>query len=291
MKYLISASAAVLMLGSVSADVIAQDEAPVTEENNEELVVEQCNCDLLNGFYAGLGIGYSNSKNKIHTLNKIAGTTVDGEIAETSNKANKFIGTIVLGGGKVFGQGFYVGAEGMIDFSKNKKKYEKNTKTTSAGAEAYRVNQFNAENNPIVTKTENKGFEWNLGVRAGYAVQNGTLVYAKVGMTQAKMKETVYMAKSATDYKNAADTQPSLIKNSADGVINKSWNCNKVAPMIALGVEKVMSNRLSGRVEIEYDFKAKKKITNPIDATKDKLKIQRKNGFKVRLLLSKHISM
>ncbi len=296
MKYLISASAAVLMLSAASADMLAQEEqAPAEENNQEEIIEDNCNCNLLNGFYAGLGIGYSNSKNgNLLKVTKWANTTADGTAETTSNKANKFIGTVVLGAGKVFGQGFYVGGEGMIDFSKKKKKYEKYTATAPGGTDITGVTTV--ANDQFVTKTINKGFDWNLGVRAGYAVQNGTLVYAKAGVTQGKLTEEVYVATSATDNSQNTTTgkQPYLAHDGTSGKngtqLPLSYSCNKVAPMIALGVEKVMSNGLSGRVEIEYDFKAKKKYTSPVDGT-TKLKLQRKNGFKARLLLAKHISM
>ena len=246
MKYILSASAAVLMFGNVLADLVA---APVTAAApepetkltaDEHTVIEEpaecCEAacgNLFNSAYLGLGVVYNHTKNRL--------TENDGD--SFNGKSNRVLGTVVLGAGKVFNGHFYFGGDAMFDFGKNKRKKQEYDDDSTL--------QF-----------VNKGFDWNAGLRLGYAADNGLLTYVKGGASYAKLQ--------------------ARILTTATGALGDSYSCNKVAPMVALGLEKVMNNGFSVRGEVEYNFKAKKKYTD--------LKVSRKNTFAVRLIVAKHIN-
>ena len=228
MKYILSASAAVLMFGNALCDVVASpaEAKPVSDEAVVEEAAEAVETvagNRYNSVYLGLGVAYNHTKNELKA-----------DDSKGSNKANRFLGTVVAGAGKVFNDHFYCGVDAMADFGKTKKK------------------KFDDEN-----KTHNKGFGWNAGLRLGYAADNGLLTYVKGGVSYAKLQ---VKANDGSD----------------------SESCNKVAPMIALGLEKVMDNGFSARGEVQYDFKAKKKFADH--------KLSRKNAFTVRLIVAKHIN-
>jgi hypothetical protein len=100
------------------------------------------------GIYLGLGIGGNFYKNE--------------EKSTQSQNVNRFIGTLASGYGKVFDDVFYVGLEGMMDFTKssNKDIYDNNGKF-------------------IYAKYKNGGFIPSVGVRLGYT-NNSWLLYGKL---------------------------------------------------------------------------------------------------------------
>ncbi|MDR3179361.1 MAG: hypothetical protein LBT70_00475 [Holosporaceae bacterium] len=77
-------------------------------ENAENYSLEDCS---FNGIYFVLGLGSSFYKNGV-SLDKKA------ESCATS----RFLGVMALGGGRVFGEALYLGAEALCDFSKTKEK-------------------------------------------------------------------------------------------------------------------------------------------------------------------------
>ena len=179
-------------------------------------------------------------------------------------KANRVMGTLVAGAGKTFNDHFYFGGDAMLDVMKSKKKSYEYKPTLDNG--------LYPDDRTITFKDQitHKGFSWNAGARFGYVSDSGVLTYLKAGVAFDKAKATHY-AKSSV-----ANTRLVNATLGTDYSAIESASNSKVAPMVAIGVEKVMSNGLSGRVEVEYDFKARKH------------EFKRKGGIKARLVLAKH---
>ncbi|MBO4405706.1 MAG: hypothetical protein J5821_03160, partial [Alphaproteobacteria bacterium] len=85
--------------------------------NAEEVVVEEAavRTSAFSSIYGGLGIGGSFLKSDAADYFDKDGNHHD------KAKANRFMGSFVLGGGKVFRNNVYVGGEFLADFMKNKK--------------------------------------------------------------------------------------------------------------------------------------------------------------------------
>lgn len=103
--------------------------------------------------YVGAGIGGSFLK-----------TTADDV---DSMKANRFMGSLVIGGGKVFKNNAYLGGEVLLDCMKNRKKtYE------SVARDA---------------NIQMKGYIPQVDVKLGYAARNDVLGYGKFGCAWSKI--------------------------------------------------------------------------------------------------------
>ncbi len=179
----------------------------------EEVVVAESAQSVFSSIYAGLGIGGSFlESNEFEYVNK------DGNDAKDKLKANRFIGSFVLGGGKVFSNNVYAGAEFMMDFTKNKKK-------------EWEINSGNG-------KSEGKvgGFVPQLNVKAGYVFKNNVLAYAKLGCawTKASVK--------------------SFTRNGSNWDEVKSMSKTKAAFVLGLGAEKAFCKKFSAALEGDYNF-------------------------------------
>lgn len=189
------------------------DQTVVTAHEEPAVIIEQapieevCECTF-GGIYAGLGIGGSFYKNKYKNA---------AEELKTKN-INRFVGTVALGAGKVFKDVFYVGLEGMMDFTKSKK------------------HDMHRQNGDLYGfSLKNSGIVSSIGLRAGYVVNSiNTLVYGKVAASHASCK---------------------VVEN-ANG--NKKESSSKFAPALALGVEKAFCKKFTARLEGEYRFESKK---------------------------------
>ena len=135
MKKVMLSAAVCAMAFSANADVASEVE-----------VIEAAQTSAFSSIYGGLGIGGSFLK------------FADGDL-----KANRFMGSFVLGGGKVFNNNVYVGGEFLADFMKNKK---------------WEDNKGNAES---------KGFMPQIDLKVGYAFKNNSLVYGKLGCAWSKV--------------------------------------------------------------------------------------------------------
>ena len=100
--------------------------------NAKDVVVgETVTCtSAFNSIYAGLGIGGSFLNSDDMDFVKGGGTLVKdgsgfkdyvGDTEKVGIKANRFAGSFVIGGGKVFSNRVYLGGEFLMDISKNKK--------------------------------------------------------------------------------------------------------------------------------------------------------------------------
>ena len=185
----------------------------------EEVVVAETAQPAFSSVYAGLGIGGSFLES-----NEIEYKDKNGKDAKDKLKANRFIGSFVLGGGKVFKNNVYAGAEFMMDFTKNKKK-------------EWEVDSGNG-------KLEGKvgGFVPQLNVKVGYVFKNNVLAYGKLGCawTKASLK---WSEKSGNDWKEKSN-------------VSKT----KGAFVLGLGAEKAFCKKFSAALEGDYNFGWKQKI-------------------------------
>lgn len=212
MKKIVASTALAGLLSpmALNADttvVTAHEEPTIVEQAPEEC----CSPDF-GGIQFILGIGGSFLKAEVK--DKDHGTN-----SKISKNVNRFIGTVGLGGGKVFKDKFYVGMEVLFDFTKNKDWTERFT---------YNGVEQNA-------KLKSNGLFTSLGLRLGYIVPKyNTMVYFKVAGSHSSAKANFETA-------------------------NKELKAAKIVPTLALGVEKAFCKKFTARLEGEYRFKGTKK--------------------------------
>lgn len=143
----------------LSAAICAMAFSANADVADDIIVADAIESSSFDSVYAGLGIGGSFLKST-HD-DKILGS----EISDT--KANRFIGSFVLGGGKVFSNKIYLGGEFLVDFTKNKKK-------------EYSFNNVHSADVSM------KGFIPQINIKVGYAFRKDVLAYAKLGCAWAK---------------------------------------------------------------------------------------------------------
>lgn len=108
----------------------------------------------LDGAYFGLGLGGNFLDNTLYVGN-----------VKCDKSANRFMGTAILGAGKVFGNKLYAGVEGLVDFAK-----KSNVRTNKDGMEV---------------AFKNRGIVPELALRLGY-VYNTYMFYGKIGCSFGK---------------------------------------------------------------------------------------------------------
>ena len=158
-KIVASTALAGFLFPAVDADttvVTAHEEPAIVGQASEEC----CTPDF-GGIQFILGIGGSFLKNEVKVDN----------VKVVSKNANRFIGTVGIGGGKVFKDKFYAGLEVLFDFTKSKDWTEK----------YYDVDY----------KLKSNGLFTSLGLRLGYIVPKyNTMVYFKVAGSHSSSKIT-----------------------------------------------------------------------------------------------------
>lgn len=108
----------------------------------------------LDGAYFGLGLGGNFLDNTLYA----------GDV-KLNKSANRFMGTAILGAGKVFGNKLYAGVEGLVDFAK-----KSNVRTNK---------------DDIEVAFKNRGIVPELALRLGY-VYNTYMFYGKIGCSFGK---------------------------------------------------------------------------------------------------------
>ena len=108
----------------------------------------------LDGAYFGLGLGGNFLDNTLYAGN-----------VKLNKSANRFMGTAILGAGKVFGNKLYAGVEGLVDFAK-----KSNVRTNK---------------DDIEVAFKNRGIVPELALRLGY-VYNTYMFYGKIGCSFGK---------------------------------------------------------------------------------------------------------
>jgi len=200
-KVLLSAACAVAF--SANADVAGK------------LVVAETAQPVFSSIYTGLGIGGSFLKSSEFDY-----TNTKGEDAKFKVKANRFIGSFVLGGGKVFKNNIYAGAEFLMDFTKNKKK------------------EIEAKDGTKDIKGEWKvgGFIPQINVRAGYVFKNNVLAYAKLGCAWTKLSAKTF------------------VKSGSNVIEGPGESKTKASVVLGLGAEKAFCKKFSAALEGDYNF-------------------------------------
>ena len=134
-----------------------------------------------------------------------------------------FIGSLVIGAGKVFSNNVYVGGEFMMDFTKNKKS-EVEGLSERTGAHAKDEFKFG-------------GIVPQLNLRAGYVFKNDVLAYAKLGCAWTKMSLKSF-EKVGNDWKATDDGESKT----------------KASFVLGLGAEKAFCKKFSAAIEADYNF-------------------------------------
>ncbi|MCR4555290.1 MAG: outer membrane beta-barrel protein [Alphaproteobacteria bacterium] len=210
MKKVMLSAAVCAMAFTANADVAEEVE-----------VIETAQASAFNSIYAGLGIGGSFLKSgDVKYINK------DLKEAKGNLKANRFIGSFVLGAGKVFSNNVYVGGEFLMDFTKNKK-------------DGFEYININYRSLPL-EKAEGKvgGYIPQLNLRLGYVFKNDVLAYAKLGCAWTKTSFKLF-EKSGDDWKE--------IDGSGESKTKASF-------VLGLGAEKAFCKKFSAAVEADYNF-------------------------------------
>lgn len=214
----------------LSAAVCALAFSANADVASEVVVADAIQASAFNSIYAGLGIGGSFFKGD-DVVYATDGTHTDAtDWGYLDPKANRFIGSFVLGGGKVFNNKIYVGAEFLMDFTKNKK-----------------FSVENSINNPVYVKKGTNyvsadiygkvgGFMPQVNAKLGYAFNKCTLAYAKLGCAWTKV--TVDSYEAGTD----------------DKIDNASFSKTKAAFVLGVGAEKAFCKKFSAAVEGDYNF-------------------------------------
>ena len=170
---------------------------------------------VFSSVYGGVGIGGSFLK-----AGDISYTVFSSQKeAKFTPKANRFVGSVVLGGGKVFSNKVYAGAEFLMDFTKNKKH------------EITDVDHTTGE-----SRIEGKvgGFIPQIDVKAGYVFKNATLAYAKLGCAWTKFSYEQFRKDTGAKVDGESKTKASVT--------------------LGLGVEKAFRNKISAAIEGDYNF-------------------------------------
>ncbi|MBO6055664.1 MAG: outer membrane beta-barrel protein [Alphaproteobacteria bacterium] len=235
MKKVMLSAAVCAMAFSANADVASEVE-----------VIEAAQTSAFSSIYAGLGIGGSFLKSgDVKYINK------DVKEVKDNLKANRFIGSFVLGAGKVFNNNVYVGGEFLMDFTKNKKsEWEM----------------------PLNTKIEGKvgGYIPQLNLRLGYVFKNDILAYAKLGCAWTKVSVNGFVKKG----------------NDWVEIPNIKSSKTKAAFVLGLGAEKAFCKKFSAAVEADYNFGWKEKINIP---GVEEQNVRWNKGWNVRALVKYNV--
>lgn len=191
MKKVILSAFICTIVFSANAEVISEVVSEAVSQSNS-----------LDGIYAGVGGGGSFLK----ASNMIIGY---GNLGKKESifkdfKVDRFMGSFVIGGGKIFNKTVYGGVEVLLDVMENKKR--------------------------IVGKgrMKMKGIIPQIDVKAGYATDQNTTAYVKLGCA---------WSKASSD-----DLEESVEPNIKSSLV------------LGVGGEKVFHNRFSTALEVDYNL-------------------------------------
>ena len=185
------------------------------------------------GLYTGIGIGASflesdtpetnNVNATIHGKNE-AGQVVrigtfkgTGSLSGNKEKANRVVGSLAIGGGKVFSDRVYVGAEVLADFTNNKK-----------------VGDWN-------TNFSMKGFIPQVNAKVGCVFGQDTMAYGKFGCALSRVSQERSFIKK-------------LDSEVAGTVVPDKSSERKTSFILGMGAEKVFRNKVAAVLEADYNF-------------------------------------
>lgn len=157
-------------------------------------------------------------------------------------KANRVMGSFIIGAGKTFDHGIYAGLEGSIDIAQSKK-HDLQVEH-APDSDGFKVKTDG--------KIKNNGISYSLGARFGL-VSNNMLVY---------LKPSIQFNKTSLEgYTNEYDTPAFVTGNTG----KSGYGSKNKAFALALGVERAFcNNNFSVRLEGEYVFPVTVKAESPV---------------------------
>lgn len=212
----------------LSAVICAMAFSANADVADDVIVADAIESSPFDSVYAGLGIGGSFlTGGDYHYCKTVAEARANKGTGKLENKANRFIGSFVLGAGKVFSNKVYLGGEFIVDFTKDKKKT----------AEGYAEHEKLGD---VHTKTDAKvgGFMPQIAVKAGYAFRKDVLAYVKMGCAWTKATGDFYYKKGDRD----------------EWTKDRSVSKTKASFVLGLGAEKVFCKKFSAAIEGDYNF-------------------------------------
>lgn len=232
MKKVMLSAAVCAMAFSANADVA-----------DEVVIAEAIQASAFDSIYAGLGIGGSFLKGDDYPYAQTlegGGTTKVDTWGYLNPKANRFIGSFVLGGGKVFNNKIYVGAEFLMDFTKNKKFSVEANDNTPYGVYVNVGTETAPSYKGADIYGKIGGFMPQVNAKLGYAFNKCTLAYVKLGCAWTKVTVDSY------------DVQTDA--NNPKKVDGESFSKTKAAFVLGVGAEKAFCKKFSAAVEGDYNF-------------------------------------
>jgi hypothetical protein len=142
---------------------------------------ESVNIDesLFSGIYLGGGIGYNYVRYDSYRLSTNVGFCIMSPIhigvvhKYDQQKINRSVGCLLLGGGTTFCRNFYVGFEGLVDFSKSK------TESVLIQGKEYLEVAHDSDGGYVM----HKGGAKQIGGRLGYVIPDlGAMIYLRSGI-------------------------------------------------------------------------------------------------------------
>lgn len=270
---------AMFLMSSLSADTAVQEpEAPVAAAEEEAPAEEDTNCSCCSpfgGFYVGLGLGWNlmKLKNSVETTENTAllGVAVGEAVkSDASKNANRFVGTIMLGGGKLWDNGFYAGLNFYFDLGQNKKVSKTETpfdKQRSHGDEQL--------------KTEMRTNSWSpaLALRLGFVPSsyNTLMVYLDLGAAYNK----------AEFRHSLLDKEGKVIKANGKELVSGWQSASKVVPLVRVGFQKAFGQKFIAGAEVEYKFRGSKSwgdLNAEDPKEQGKVKFKFAEGFTLRVI-------
>ena len=194
-------------------------------------------------FYIGFGLGGTFSKNSgnVHSKNTLTDPTISpypiyfNFDLHFKRNTSYFSVPILIGFGDVLNDSVYLGVEGIMDWNLNKKKIVK-TKVSNANA---KTNNQNLEIEDPAMLKECRGRQGicssSLGIRFGKILNNEYLFYGKISASHSSYR--LYLE-------------------------NDGNSAKKIAPAFAIGIEKMLNDKFSARLEVEYKVRSMERENN-----------------------------
>lgn len=289
----------IVMLGLVGfafAANCAEDVDSVVADDGE------CVCNPFEGAYAGIGFGGSFSKDKL-SKDKLGVSSGDVE-----SKINKPMGVLELGYGKSVSKNCVISFAVSGDFTGSK-----NTHIVDQMSDGFSVRSTNGKEGADLRKTVLSGFKGDVGVdlkhdgfsfgprvKMDYLVNPKTAVGLFTGVNFSRVKLDRY-GKYTYDLRTgtsaAMDYEAVNRQDPTAGEVDMAFSTknSKVAPVIGLSAERVISGSFRVRGEVSYVFDANKKFTigmidekfNGTDLSQLEAKLKRGGAFQFRVIAVK----
>lgn len=220
------------------------------QEAVEEVTETSCTCPF-SGFYLGAGFGLVDGGVRCETVKAFYANDIG---VDTNDHSTEPTFSLALGYGKAFNKG-YLGIEAGLDVARNNN--------------FYHAGMLSTNNRQFEVHSRINGIVPSLALKVGYVCPvSKMMTYLKAGVVYTKAK---------AEYEEYVDIDQPTCKSS--GAVSK------LSPIVALGFEKSLSDKIRGRFEVEYKFRASKEFTyndaTDHDAT---VKLQNKDAITLRAM-------